>query len=231
MKSIIENVNNLFKDRNKVVLILFFALFSAAVVIYAVYLLLDMSGGFLWIISKVFYLFVKIALKYFFIMVINTLPFILPPCVIYLAVCLFVKRRLLRYYLFLLLFSFYIIWFIKFVLHTDFIIAGHIIKIPEILTALIQIYIFLLLIMPVCMSTVLASVFFIFKSILVFILPDLPFRYDDFGIILSLFLFTFFYLNNIVFLNKKAGKILLKINPFKMISSMSGGSFYERRKK
>ena len=231
MKSIIEKVNNLFKDRTAAILKITFAVFSAAVVIYAVYLLLDVSGGFLWIISAAFYFFVKIALKFFFLMIISTFPFILPPCLIYLAVCLFVKRKFFRYYIFLLLFSFYIIWFIKFVLHTDFIIAGHILKIPEILAALVQIYIFLLLIMPVCMYTVLASAFFIFKSILVYILPDLPFRFDDFGIILALFLFTFFYLNNIVLFIKKTGNILLKTNLLKVITSISGGRFYEHRKK
>ena len=213
----------MFKIKKQIVLNLTFFLLSFLIVLYSFFLLLNASGGVIRFISgSAFFLF-KIIIKFSYILVLNTLPFIFPPVVLYLSASLFLKKSYLRYYVFLILFSLYIIWFIKFVLKTDCFLIGHILKLDEILTALVQIYIFISLIMPDFMNTMISSVFFVFKSFLVFILPDLPFRFDDFGLIIALFIFTFLYLNTIVALIKKTGKFLLKINMFEVSFNKSGG--------
>ena len=223
MKCIINKVSALIKKRTTVLRLIFF-LITVLVILYALFILLDASGGIISFVSGTAFFLLKIVVRFSYALFLNTLPFIFPPVLLYLSACLFLKKRYLRYYVFLLLFSFYIIWFIKFVLRADCYLIGHMLKFDEILTALVQIYIFVSLVIPSGLCTVLASVFFVFKSILVFILPDLPLRYDDFGLILALFLFTFLYLNNIVFLIKKAGKLVLKINlPEKIFRKAGGG--------
>ena len=223
MKCLINKVSDLFKYRKQKILNLVFFLISFLIILYSFFLLFNASGGIIRFASGAAFFLVKIVVRFSFFLVLNTIPFIFPPAVFYLAACLFLKKRYLRYYIFLILFSLYIIWFIKVILKADFFIIGHILKLDEILTALVQIYIFTSLIMPDFMSTLISSVFFIVKSFLVFILPDLPFRYDDFGLIIALFLFTFLYLNTIVLLIKKVGKLLQKINLSEISFGSSGG--------
>ncbi len=223
MKSYVEKVIILLSDRKGFFAISVLYLLSASVVFYAVILLLDASGGFLRIISGTVFLMARIALRFFILLAFKTLPFILPPVILYLAASFLVKRRYLRYYVFLILFSGYIIWFIKFITRTDLFIVGYILELPEIFTALIQIYIFAALIIPDILVNFLASVFFLFKSFLVFVLPDLPLRFDDFGMIAALFIFTFLFLNNIVFIVKKGGRVLQGINFPSSVSRKTGG--------
>ena len=216
MKSLLEKVFFLFTgSRSRFFKILFFIV-SACTVIYAVTLLFSSSAGFFRTASAAAFFLLKIVSGFCISLVLKTLPYLLPPALLYFTACLFLKRKYLRYYVFLIVFSVYIIWFIKFTLNTEFFFIGHVLKLPEILITLVQIYIFTALIIPDCMVNILGSIFFIFKSIFVFILPDLPFRFDDFGMILALFIFTFLYLNTIVFLIKQVGNIIIKINPEKL---------------
>lgn len=202
-------------SRNRLLKILFF-IFSAFTVIYAVSLLFSSSAGLLRAAAGAAFFLLKIVTGFCISLVLTTMPYILPPAFLYLTACFFLKRKILRYYVFLFVFSAYIIWFIKFTLNTEFFFIGHLLKLPEILITLVQIYIFTALIIPDFMVNILGSIFFMFKSIIVFILPDLPFRFDDFGMILALFIFTFLYLNTIVFLIKQAGNLIIKINPEKL---------------
>ncbi len=179
-------------------------------VFYSVYLAAGFCSGIVKIIFIASSFLVKTGLFIFVKLVIHTLQYIYIPLLLYLSVCLFVKKKFTRVYLFTVLFSVYLVLFFEVVLPSGFDIPGNLFRIHKIIIALIQIYIFAALIIPYWMSTVLASLFFVVKSLLVFILPDLPTRFDDFGIILALFIFTFLYLNTIVYLSKAAGKFLVK---------------------
>ena len=232
MKGRINKISDLIKNRRHKILNLIFLTASVLIIMYALFILLDVPGrGIISFTSGTAFFLAKIVINFSYLLFIKTFPFIFPPALLYLAACLLLKKRYLRYYSYLFLFSCYIIWFIKFVLNTDCFLTGCIFRLPEILTALVQIYIFLCLIMPDFMLNMLASVFFLLKSFLVFIMPDLPFRYDDFGMILALFIFTFLYLNNIVFLIKRAGRIILLINLSDIFLKKSGGGINGHDKK
>jgi hypothetical protein len=220
MKSLYKNVILNFRNkkflaiRNEKFLLLKFLLtaISLVPVFYLLILVSDWYTPLIKVIIGSSFFILKIVFAFLLRLIWKTLPLVLPPLIIYLSVCLFTKKKYTRVYVFMIVFSLYLIWFFKFVLPHGYFLLGALIRLPEIIFALVQIYIFTALIVPDYLVTLLGSLFFVFKSILIFILPDLPFRLDDFAIIMALFIFTFLYLNTTVFLVKRVGKIIVKID-------------------
>jgi hypothetical protein len=212
MKSLYKNVILKFRNEKFLLLKILLAAASFIPVLYLLILVSEWSSPLhKMFIGSLFFL-LKIVFIFLLRLIWKTIPIVLLPLIIYLSVCLFTKKKYIRIYVLITVFSLYLIWFFKFVLPQGYFLLGAVIRLPEIIFALLQLYIFTALIVPDYLVTLLGSLFFVFKSILIFILPDLPFRLDDFALIMTLFIFTFLYINTTVFLIKRIGKIFVKID-------------------
>jgi len=230
MKSLYNKV--ILNIRNKKYLIVKILLFIISFV-PVIYLIIIVSGWYTGL-NKVFigssFFLLKTVFLFLLRLIWKTLPLVLIPLLIYLSMCLFIKKKYIRIYVLITAFSVYSIWFVKFVLPQESILST-VFRLPEIICALLQIYIFAALIVPDYLVTLLGSLFFVFKSILIFIIPDLPFRLDDFVLIMTLFMFTFVYINTIVLLIKRIGKIFVKIEAADFTCMLFRRMIDESRKK
>lgn len=208
MKSIIK------KDRFGFKILLF--VFSIAVISYALFLFA--GWGFLQLFFKPVFFIFKLSFVFLSKLVIKTFKYILPPVVIYIAVSFLTEKRYLQVYIFLTMFALYVIYFFKAVLPLNCFSFETIVRIPEIFLALFQLYIFAALLLPDFFINFLGGIFFIFKSLLIFAVPDIPFLFDDFGMVTALFIFIFFYLHTIVFIIKKIGNICFRLDSYKLYS-------------
>ena len=212
MKSLFLKVLLCLKSRKLIFLKFLFLIFSLTAIIYAVVLLSGCRTGLLQFLFKPALFIIKISFIFLSKLLVKTPGFIFPPVLLYLTASLVSCKRSSRYLSFLTLFSLYVIYFFKIIIPPSLFSFDALFRIPDIFITILQIYIFTALIIPEYFINYLGGIIFIMKGIMFVILPDLPSRLDDLGMIFALFMFIFFYINTIVVITRFAGQICYRFD-------------------